>query len=134
LLRGGGGQEILPAQTAKALQRPTPLVPEWLGRQRGGFMGVVGFSEQGVADAPAEQMIGCRQQALFRGDATEDEVGVFGIRSQELTRGFHCGVNRLYSDLGRGQIPANEYVDVRNLAENGFHGRPPLLDHTPWKT
>jgi hypothetical protein len=45
-----------------------------------------------------------------------------------LAGGFKGGMNRLNGNLGRGQIAANEHVDVRNLAEGGFHGaEPPQL-------
>jgi hypothetical protein len=88
------------AQTAKPIQQPTARTAEWLGRQGGGFVGAVWFSEQSVADAPTEEMIGCREQAHFRGNRADDKVGMFGAGRQELARCLHGGMNRLHKDLG----------------------------------
>ncbi len=48
------GQEILLVQTTKAIESTTALAAKRLRRQRGGFVGAVGFSEQRVADTVAE--------------------------------------------------------------------------------
>jgi hypothetical protein len=126
LLRGS--PEILTVKTAEAFQQAAAFVSERLGGQGRRFLGPVGFAEQGETDAGAEEMVGGCQQTLGGRDGTEDQVGVFGIGRQELTGGFEDGMSRLNGNLGRGQVAANEHVNVGNLAEGGFHGaEPPYL-------
>jgi hypothetical protein len=48
------GQEILVVQTVKAIESTTVFAAKRLRRQRGGLIGAVGFSEQGVTDTVAE--------------------------------------------------------------------------------
>jgi hypothetical protein len=115
------GQEILLVQTVKAIESTTVFAAKRLRRQRGGFMGAVGFSKQGVTDTVAEQMIRCRQKALFGGDTAEDEVWMFGIGGQELTRCFNGCMSRLHGHLRRRQIAAHEHVEMWNLAERLVH-------------
>ncbi len=62
-------------------------------------------------------MIRCLQKATFGGDPAEDEVRMFGIRGQELTRSFNGGMSRLNGDLRRRQIAAHQHVEMWNLAE-----------------
>jgi hypothetical protein len=62
-------------------------------------------------------MIRCGQKAHLGGDPAEDEVWMFGIRGQELTRCFNGCVSRLHGDVRRRQIAAHQHVEMGNLAE-----------------
>lgn len=106
------GQEILLVQAVKAIESKATFAPKRLSRQGGGFIGAVGFSKQCVADTVAEQMIRCRQKALFGGDAAEDEDWMFGIRGQELARCFNGCMSRLHGHLRRRQIAAHQHVEM----------------------
>src|SRR5260370_15202745 len=71
-------------------------------------------------------MIRCRQKALFGGDSAEDEVWMFGIGGQELTRCFNGCMSRLHGHLRRRQIAAHQQVEMWNLAEWLVHTCLPL--------
>ena len=74
-----------------------------------------------MADATTEQVVGGRQEAVFGRDGAEDEVRVVGVGREVSAGRFDGRVGRLNGDLRRRQIAADEDVDVRNLAERGFH-------------
>jgi hypothetical protein len=67
------------------------------------------------------QIIRCLQKALFGGDATENEVWVFGLRGQELARSFNGGMSRLHGDLRRRQIATHQHIEMWNLDECLVH-------------
>jgi hypothetical protein len=71
-------------------------------------------------------MIGGPHQALFGGNSTEDNVGMFGIRGRKVARGFQGYMDRLHGDLSRGQILSNQNIKVRNLAEALAHRLSPF--------
>jgi hypothetical protein len=99
LLHSRDGQEVLGAQTTKAIQQPATLTIQWLGRQGRGFIRAVGLSKQRETDVAAEQVVRGRQQTLFRSKGTKDEVRMFGSQWQELARCLHGGMKRLDGDL-----------------------------------
>jgi hypothetical protein len=84
-------------------------------------VGAVGLAEQDEPDGMSGQTIGRREEAFLGGDATENEVGVFGVRWQEMAGGFDRGMDRLDGDLRDGQVPADQDVRVRDLGERRLH-------------
>jgi hypothetical protein len=58
---------------------------------------------------------------------------MLGMGWEELTRCVYGRMNRLHGDLGRGEVPANQDVEVRNLAEGRGHERSPFPKSYPLK-
>ena len=123
-VRSGGVEKILGRQAAEAVKRPAALAGQRLGGEGRRLVLPVGFAEQGVADAAAEQEVGRGEQALGGRHATQDQMGVFGVGREELAGGFNARVARLDGDLGRREVRADQDVQVPNLGERLHAGCP----------
>src|SRR4051794_18600269 len=74
-----------------------------LGGQGGHLVAAVGLSEEDVPDVVRVETVGGGEQLLLAVDATEDQMGMLGVRGrQEMPGGFDTGVD------GPGRRPASE--------------------------
>jgi hypothetical protein len=103
-------------QTAVAAQRPALLAAERHGAGGSELAAEIGLVERAVVDRQARQARDEAQQRQFRSYATEHEMRMLARgRDQRVPRGFNRGMCGLNGLLWRGQIRADEQIDVRRL-------------------
>jgi hypothetical protein len=120
--------EIVAGQTSEPLQKLTALADYWLRSERGGFVAAVRLAEQRVSNSTKEKKVSGGDESVVRRDAAQDEVGVIGIDRKVEASGLDGCVDCLNGNLGRGQVRADQDVEVRNLAESRFHDLAPHLN------
>jgi hypothetical protein len=128
------GQKIVSGQASEPVQQPAPFATKGFCGERGRFVAAVRFAEQSVPNSAKEEKVSGGDEPVGRRDAAQDQVGVFGIDRKVEASSLDGGVDRLNGNLGRGQVRADQDVEVRNLAELRFHDLAPHLNDSSWRS